>query len=232
MTAKVLSAAGLCEVLAAGEGSDWQPLKAGQELGELSIIRTGLRSKVVLQFQDRGALVIRSSTQVGIREFRHDGTKVQTRLGLKYGNLRATIDSSRGPIDWRIATPVAVLSVRGTAGEIGYTADRGLCLRGTAGTWHFETPEGDRNVQAGESTDDQLTPSDELAKKQREQQMADAFGGLTQKEKKHLLRHGDGRGLHQFFGGMIPAAQSSSSSNRTQLQKPNDFNGFLYDSAP
>jgi len=184
----VVSVEGLAEKLAAGQGDEWTPLRAGDELDELTVIRTGLRTKVVLRFADRGEVVVDRATKIGVGEFsRQGGGLVRTRLGLKYGTMRATVDSSRGPNDVEVSTPVATLTVRGTAGDIGYSGDRGLGLRGRAGTWRLAVGNRSRSVQAGEAANNQLTPSFEIMKRQREIVLGDLSGGLTADEIDNII---------------------------------------------
>ena len=160
----VLSVTGQAEKLLSGQGQEWTALKAGEKLDELTIIRTSLRTKVVLKFADRGQTVVGSGTQLGIGEFRKTkGNLVVTRLGLKYGRLSVAVDSSRAPNDYAIVTPVATLSVRGTKGDIFWTG-RQVYLYGSEGTWHVAVDDRSRHVVAGESTDGNLTPSIDLTK--------------------------------------------------------------------
>ncbi|MCD4825333.1 MAG: FecR domain-containing protein, partial [Phycisphaerae bacterium] len=130
----------------------WQPVKAGETLDELTFIRTGLGSKVVLRFADRGEVTVKNGTKIGIAEFRKKGNLAKTRLGLKYGSIRAKVDSSKSPNDFRVATPVATLSVRGSDGHLGYGA-LGLGFFSTQSKWYVKTPGGSIYVWKGEGTD-------------------------------------------------------------------------------
>ena len=168
LQATVVKVTGQAEKLIAGQTDKWQALKAGDKLDELSVIRTGLRSSVALKFADRGQTTVHSATKVGIAEFHKKGGLVTTRLGLKYGSLSVAVDSTRGPNDAKVATPVATLSVRGTKGGISYAGGKGVILLGEAGTWNVVADGRSRNVAAGESTDGNLTPSIDLAKQGRD----------------------------------------------------------------
>lgn len=209
MTVTVVSVSGLAETLQADRGEQWTELKAGEELNELAVIRTGFRARVVLRFQDRGEVVIDRATKVGVAEFRKEGELVRTRLGLKYGAMRATVDSSRGPNDVKVSTPVATLSVRGTQGDIGYSGDRGLGLRGHEGTWRVAVGERTRGVQAGEVTNSNLTPSIEIVKRDRESVLGDVSGGLTGAELDTLVNN--------------PSPTNPTSPGNSQNSGPNMF---------
>jgi len=201
LTATVVSVEGPASyIVTTEEAGEWQPLKTGDELSELTVIRTGLGAKVVLELSDRGEITIRNATKVGIASFRQDaGRQVTTRLGLKYGSIHAEVDSTQGPNDFKVRTPVATLSVGGTGGGIGFSY-RGLGLSGSHGSWQVTTPSGNTNVGAGQSTDENATPSGNLANAARNPRMGDPFGGLTQEEIDNLLLNGGGRGIFGFVG--------------------------------
>ena len=198
--------------------SQWLPLAVGDELSELTVIRTGLGARVILRLADRGEITIRNAAKIGIASFRRGlQQQVTARIGLKYGSIHAEVDDSHGPNDFQVRTPVATLSVGGTGGDIGFSY-RGLGLFGTDGTWRAATPSGDINVGAGESTDENATPSGDLADARRDTQMGDPFGGLTQEEIDNLLRNGGGRGIFGFAGngnamGVLFAPGTSSYNN-------------------
>jgi len=190
MTATVLSVAGQVERLVpGGDGrkDKWVPVKVGEKLDELTVIHTGFRSKAVLRFADRGEVTINRGTKVGIGEFRKRGNMVRTRLGLKYGMMRAKVDSSRGPTDMQVRTAVATLSVRGTQGLIGST-ERGLGLRSQEHQWRVASGNRTRNVVAGEFTDTRLTPPILFVQQRFNTPLGDFFG-LSRTERRSLIHN-------------------------------------------
>ena len=200
MKVTVVSVSGIAHKLqAAAPKVQWKLIRSGDVLGELTVVRTGLGAKVVLKFSDRGEVTVKSATKVGIGQFRRKGKLVKTRIGLKYGSMRASVDSAAGPNDFRVTTPVAALSVRGTKGRIAFSGDLGLHIRGTQGTWSAKKGKRSMTVGAGESTDGKFTLSSELAGGIRDPKMGDP-GGLTSKEQKNLNKHGGGRGIIVFTG--------------------------------
>ena len=163
----VTSVSGPAQKLLAGKGEkNWQALKVGETLSELTVIRTGLGAKVVLKFEDRGEVIINNATKIGIAELRKKGAAAKARLGLKYGTLRASVDSKKGSNDFRIATPVATLSVRGSSADVGYSVDSTKIVAVRAGLWNvvksIKLPDFlkgmlvDRIIQAGETADSTL----------------------------------------------------------------------------
>jgi len=201
MTVTVVSVSGPAQRLnlAAGE-KDWQPLKAGEKLNELTVIRTGLGAKVVLKFEDRGEVTVNNATKVGIGEFRKDGDLAKTKLGLKYGTLHARVDRTAGPSDFRVVTAVAVASVRGSHGTLGFSGDMGMGIQGGSGTWNVATGAGSQNIQPGQTTNGNLTDPIELALDNLDPKMGDVHGGLDPTEEGNLRNNGGGRGIFGFTG--------------------------------
>lgn len=227
LTVTVISVKGAAQQRSvADDTGKWLALAVGDELSEMTVIRTGLGAMVVLKMADRGEITIRSATKIGIASFREDADeKVTTRMGIKYGSIHARVDSSKGANDFEIRTPVATLSVRGTGGDVGFSY-RGLGLNGTEGTWNNSTPNGDTQVGAGETSDENGTPSGDLSDASRHIQTGDTFGGLSDEENANRNNTG-GRGGFSFTGGggntggpplfggsgMTSSSTSSTSSN-------------------
>lgn len=204
LSAKVVSVSGnVQKMIAAKPPGQWAPVRAGDDLPEKTIIRTGLRSKVVLKFADRSEVTIGRAGKMGISEFRKTGDLVKTQLGLKYGTLRTSVEIAAGPNDFRVATPVALLSVRGTKNHIGYASDSGLAVKGLTGVMNVRSDGRARGVSAGETTTGDLTPPIELAQQGLDPVMGDALGGLTDSERRNLRLNGGGRGIFGFTGSDI-----------------------------
>ncbi len=201
-----------------GDRARWVSLKAGEKLPAQTVIRTGFRSRVVLQFADRGEMTINNATKMGIGEFRKQGNRVKTRLGLKYGTVRASVDSSRGPNDWQVSTPTATLSVRGSESLLGWLVDVGTNLQALKGNWKFLAGlDVIHVVQGGESTDGNMAKYYELLKKLRELQLLDTFG-LSGAERDRTQFFGSGRGLSTFGTG-------GTTGPRTGGGTSNDYSG-------
>ncbi len=92
--ATVKSVLGIAEALDLSvENSKWKRIKVGDVLSEDSIIRTWLGANVVLQFDGRDDVTIKSATKVGISSF---GKRGKTQLGLKYGAIDTKGDGPHG----------------------------------------------------------------------------------------------------------------------------------------
>jgi hypothetical protein len=195
----VVSVSGPAQKMTPGAAApQWEPLKADDKLDEMTIVRTGLNATVVLRFEDRGQFTINSATKIGISEFRKEGSVVKGEVGLKYGSVHASVDSSRGATSFQVSTPVATLSVRGSTSNIGYTADGGAGVSSQSGNWQMTTGSGGtQTVGPNESGNSQGTLSVNLTNQLRSVLQVTSFG-LTGNERNALLNQGTGRGSISF----------------------------------
>ena len=225
LKATVVSVEGIAQKrLASDPKGRWETIEVGDVLGELTLIRTGLGTKVVLKFADRGNVTVKSATKIGIGEFRKRGELVTMRVGLKYGAMRARVDSARGPNDFRVKTPVATLSVRGSGGRFGFS-EMGLGAHSTEHTWRV-FGQGNRvmNLGEGESTDGNLTHSAELASTLRDTQMSDPHDYSDAVAARNLRNNGGGSGIIGFAGNsnVGSAGSTDTSTGGSVVSKPVD----------
>lgn len=201
LTAVVVSVEGAAEhAMADVDEPVWEALTAGEELGEQTLIRTGLGATVVLKFADRGDVVIRGATKCGIASFRkaEDTEKVTVRMGLKYGSLNAKVDASAGKNDFQVATPVGTLAAKGSQVSVGFSS-LGLGVNGQAGLWTMNGQQGNSQVGPGQQTDGQGTPDNQMAAGGRSTDTGDPFGQGGD-EYWNLINNGGGRGVFDFTG--------------------------------
>jgi hypothetical protein len=200
-TATVASVSGRAQKLQAGQ-EKWQDIAAGDQLDNHTVIRTGLRSRVVLKFQDRAEVVIEDATKVGISEFLQTGKQVRAQVGLKYGSIHVDVPKQNGPTDFSVSTPVATLSIRGTAGEITFSSDAGLHLFSEHGHWHASHYPHDSDVGPGQGFTGTFPPYLELVEYNRDTFLGDFFGGTDPAERHFLVTFGNGgRAVIIFTGG-------------------------------
>ncbi|MCP4375229.1 MAG: FecR domain-containing protein [bacterium] len=184
LKATVKSVTGIVEKCAGNDkNAKWQAVKVGDVLAEHTLVRTGLGAGAVLKFADRGDIIIKSGTKIGISSFRKTGNLVQTKLGLKYGALRAKVDSSRGKKnDFRVRTAVATLAATGTSGNMAHWGDFSLQFHGTAGLWKAKTQKKLTSIRRGEWTNRHAAKSLGLVLAKIAPQIGDPHGGLTKAE--------------------------------------------------
>lgn len=177
LQATVVSVSGAAQQRNADDpDAKWTPIRAGQVLGERTLIRTGLGAKLVLRMADRSEVTVRSAAKIGIRDCRKEGDVARMGVGLKYGTVKAKVNRAAGPNDFRIHTPVATLSVRGSAGTTSYSAGFGMQFHSQQSTWNVRSSRGTKGVEAGASTDGNLTANRELSARKTDSKLADPFG--------------------------------------------------------
>ena len=198
----VVSVSGPAQKLIAAKGKDkWEAIKAGDELPENTVIRTGLRAKVVLKFEDRAEVTVKSGSQMGIGEFRKVGAASKVRMGLKYGRVRTTVKRERGPSDLKIATAVATLSVRGSEAESGFGSS-GLVVKSFASDWNLQYGNRRRRVREGEKHKDPKGLGILAAQEDNDPGMLDPFGSTNDEKNKYL----HWKGTSGFLGsGLNPS---------------------------
>ncbi|MBN1555621.1 MAG: hypothetical protein JXA11_12820 [Phycisphaerae bacterium] len=177
----------------------WVPLKAGEILGELAVIRMGLNGKLVLQFSDRVNLTAAGGGKFGIRTLRKRGEVVHANVGLKYGSLRLKVDSTVGKNDFRVTTPVATLSARGCNCFVSYFPDQGLNFANTHDTWAVATNRGSKTTHQGDKTNQNLDSTGEIVSKELDTHQSDPLA-LGNVEDANLRKYGTGRGVMDFGG--------------------------------
>jgi len=107
-------------------GRNWKTLRTGMNLLPGTKISTGIRSRAVI-YLNRHKVYIRPLTMIKI--YRHSYRKLRstTRIGLRRGSIRARVSRSRRiRTSFRISTPVATSSVRGTEQIVSYGPNRGM----------------------------------------------------------------------------------------------------------
>jgi hypothetical protein len=127
----VVSVKGECAYATHG---GWAPLQKGQTLAEGTKISTGLKSKAVLDI-DGSTLTVEPVTMMKI--YRNSvGKKVaENSIGLKYGTLDARVKRVGSlKTKFKITTPVATSSVRGTWERVSYGPAYGMLIQVLEGT--------------------------------------------------------------------------------------------------
>lgn len=117
MTAVAVKAVGsiqAADVPAEGQAAAWRPVRVGDRLGAGTMIRTGLRSSLLLQFGDNTIVKIDRVTSATIAQFHRTATTQRVKLDMGYGAIRAGVSEGTVQSDMTIETPAATLTRRGT----------------------------------------------------------------------------------------------------------------------
>ena len=183
--AKVESVAGSVLQRSASQGGAFKPVAKGDMLPGDTLIAVGCKGQAVLTFGDNSAVVLEQFTVMTIDKVyeRQQAGKplVVTRLKLVNGSVRAGVERGRTDSDFRVTTPVATLSVRGTRPiRIFYDS-------GAPELWFYLAREGwitgqlsdggkTVDVKGGEGTNQTLTNTLLIAMFERHVQFGDPLG--------------------------------------------------------
>ncbi|MGC9454275.1 MAG: FecR domain-containing protein [Phycisphaerae bacterium] len=199
IVATVVSVSGRAQKLATDTDTEWQDLVVGETLGGMTVIRTGLGSKVVLKLADRGEVTIERATKMGIAELAREGNTARARLGLKYGRVSAQVETTAGPTDMQIQTAAATLSVRGSGANVAHmgTQTRASSFKGS---WGLSSPSGFTVLSSGQGGNNAMTPWRNTNTQGTQPGLLGQLHGLSGGEKNFLLFNGSGRSLPGFLG--------------------------------
>ena len=116
-------------------GTQWVPLRSGTTLSEGTKISTGVRSSAVIMIGDH-KVTVKPLTMIKLYSHSANREEENTRIGLKYGKINAKISKVKKlKTVFRVSTPVATSSVRGTEEDVSYGPKSGMtmfCLTGSA----------------------------------------------------------------------------------------------------
>jgi hypothetical protein len=130
------------------EAGKWQPLKAKAELQDGVKISTGLNSKATLNLNG-STVVIGPLSMMKVYENQLVNGTQQTKIGMKRGEM--TADVTKGEkikTVFKVATPVATSSVRGTQKEIK-TGPSGTTVKVLEGSVKVDSKNGQSRVLSG-----------------------------------------------------------------------------------
>jgi hypothetical protein len=133
------------------KGRQWVPLSKGMELAEGTKVSTGVKSWALLNI-DGDSLRVRELTMMKIFRSRKTAERKDTHIGLKHGSLRARIQRlGTLKTSFKISTPVATSSVRGTEQIVTYGSKSGMTIQVLEGTVEGQNPNGSTKLVSGKS---------------------------------------------------------------------------------
>ena len=112
------------------------------------MISTGFKSELTLKI-DGSVITVKPMTRLTIEEIAAKNETVSSEVYLNVGSVKADVKpASTKKVEFKVKTPVATASVRGTSGEI---SSDGLLI-GTSGSWSYVNNGGiETRVNIGES---------------------------------------------------------------------------------
>ena len=105
-------------------GGNWLKAKEGNTVPQGSLISTGFKSSAKLDLSGTSTIYIKQLTRMSVDKLVSSGKKVDTKLNLKLGRIRADVKTSKGlKHDFTLRTPVSTAAVKGTVFEGGANGD-------------------------------------------------------------------------------------------------------------
>ncbi len=166
-TGRFVSVEGKVDLLKAGQ-SEAVPVATDDTVSAGDIIRTKSLSKTEVKFSDDSSLKIGENSRVQIKEYSvENGKRISGSILLERGNIRATVSKANGNGDFKIETPNATGSVKGTDLFVAFqkSATSVLVVNGKFSVANLAFPDKAVEVTGGNTT---LVPADELPQPQRE----------------------------------------------------------------
>lgn len=114
LDAKVVSFTGKVEVQKDG---GWVPVKVGDVLKKGDVVSTGFKSDLVLQINE-SRVTLGALTRMTVEQLASNDVKDETSLFIDSGKVIADVQHKEKRVSFKVTTPVATASVRGTVGEV------------------------------------------------------------------------------------------------------------------
>jgi len=132
------------------EGTKWIPMKTGQKLAEGVKISTGANSYADIMLNSKNH-TIRIKPFTLIQIFSKDSkTETDTHIGLKRGGIMAKVPRENNvKTIFKVSSPIATSSVRGTEENISYGPDTGMIIEVIKGVVEGRNNLGRSNMLSG-----------------------------------------------------------------------------------
>ncbi|MCA9396119.1 MAG: FecR domain-containing protein, partial [Candidatus Omnitrophica bacterium] len=100
----------------------WEPIEEGSQVEGEDTIKTGENGRVRLTFDGKTVVYLTPNTELTVSEVSKKSGDIRTTLlNLKMGRLKAEVDKQKGESVFKVQTPTAIASVRGTVLYMGVT---------------------------------------------------------------------------------------------------------------
>ncbi|MCP4134772.1 MAG: FecR domain-containing protein [bacterium] len=196
-------------------GGSWKPVRKGMTLNAGSKVSTGIRSTAVLHFMGKGnthKVTVKPLTMMKIYENsvsqdKGSKSKYRTRIGLRRGSIRAKVSRKRKVRTiFKVSTPVATSSVRGTEEVVSYGPSKGMVVEVVEGSIQGENKNGSSRTIGGKQVFHQQTnteePKDPLSKVKDGASVSIYDGNVTRDEKTRLDHHHNSGFIDSDHGGL------------------------------
>jgi len=178
------------------EGKSWLPLKEKQKLPEGVKISTGANSYAELSLNSiNHSVKIKPLTMIQIFS-KETAENSDTHIGLKRGGITAKVPrNSKVKTIFKVSSPIATSSVRGTEEDINYGPDKGMTVEVISGEIEGKNRHGKSNYISGRQKYIQrfmYSQALNILNDVRNQSLVSVYGnGLTPSEIATMMFFGD-----------------------------------------
>jgi hypothetical protein len=132
------------------EGNRWLPLRNGQKLSEGVKVSTGANSYVDIKLNSQNHTIrIKPFTMIQVFS-KESKTDTNTHIGLKRGGITAKVPrDGKVKTIFKVSSPIATSSVRGTEENIYYGPDKGMLIEVISGIVEGSNILGRTNILSG-----------------------------------------------------------------------------------
>jgi hypothetical protein len=190
-------------------GNQWVDLTTGMKLAQGTKVSTGINSNVVLNING-DVITIKQMTMIKIEENMLSTTESNTKIGLKRGGLNVRVAKLKTlKTSFKVSTPVATSSVRGTWEDVTFGPSRGMIVKVLEGEIFAENNFGANNLIRGRlefRQDNHKSSPGNIAGNLIDETKGGLVGNLTDEEKHYLELSSDLINtpkikIPDFFGG-------------------------------
>jgi len=174
------------------DGNRWLPVKVGQKLVEGVKISTGADSFVDIKLNSKNHIVqVKQLSMVQIFS-KETGTDTNTNIGLKRGSVNTKVPRDENvKTVFKVSTPIATSSVRGTEQNVSYGPDSGMVIEVLSGEVEGKNTGGRTNRITGRQKFVQSSLSgnpQHILQEVRDNAIIQVSGqGLTNEERESML---------------------------------------------
>lgn len=166
LEAQVLSVKGKVEVQ---QGNNWVAVKVGDTIAKGAVISTGFKSEAILKVKE-SKFTLAPLTRITIEQLASTEAKDETQLYVDSGNVSFNVKKSDNKkVGFKVRSPVATASVRGTEGSLSSNGDatvlEGLVSYGPAESSSPQVVENDSSFIPAAGTSNALTPTTDVSGK-------------------------------------------------------------------
>jgi hypothetical protein len=132
------------------EGNRWVPLKTGQKLAEGVKVSTGANSYADIKLNSQNHTIrVKPFTMIQVFS-KETKTDTNTHIGLKRGGIMAKVPrEGKVKTIFKVSSPIATSSVRGTEENISYGPDTGMIIEVVKGVVEGTNSLGRSNILSG-----------------------------------------------------------------------------------